>query len=327
MYVAVDMFMMLSGFVLALTYEPQFTAGEYRAANVLFFRSRLARLYPIYLLMTLICFVLCREGCLTFLSPDTSLAALGANLLGIQTWVWPGASLDGPAWSVSAEWAANLLFPLLMFMILSGSMLLGTVVAMLAVCVLSISAFLFGSLFGDPVGGVVNIISGPQALGRCISEFAIGIYLWRVRSRVDLARVLSGDGVQFALLGIMAVVLTQPTLDVAFVALSGLLILGLSYDRSALARILGSGLAYRLGVISYSIYLVHIALLPVRDMLADLFERYGVGYPWLLAVCCTASASIAASALTYRLVERPGQRLLRAAFSAPPVRRRAAESS
>ncbi len=315
MYVAVDMFMILSGFVLALTYEPRFAASKSIDANILFFRSRLARLYPLYLGMTLVCFLLCRDGCLTFLSPNTSLAALGANLLGVQTWIWPGTSLDGPAWSISAEWAANFLFPVLMTMILSGSLLRGTAVIAVAIGVLWICAFLFGSLFEDPVSGVVNIISGPQALGRCVSEFAIGIYLWRLRSRVDVARVLSSNGVQFALLAIMLVVFIEPKLDVVFVLMLGLLILGLSYDASKLARILGSGIAYRLGVISYSIYLVHIALLPVRDMLADLFGNSGVPYPWCMAVCCTATAAIGLSIISYRFIERPGQRLIRSAFT------------
>ena len=95
-YVAVDMFMILSGFVLAMTYEARFATIPAPARTILFFRLRIARLYPMYGLMTLVCFILCRLGWLTFLSPDTSFAALLANLLAIQTWIWPGSSLDGP---------------------------------------------------------------------------------------------------------------------------------------------------------------------------------------------------------------------------------------
>ena len=62
-YVAVDLFMILSGFVLAMSYEARFATMATPAFTTLFLKTRIARLYPIYALMTLACFVLCRLGC------------------------------------------------------------------------------------------------------------------------------------------------------------------------------------------------------------------------------------------------------------------------
>jgi peptidoglycan/LPS O-acetylase OafA/YrhL len=309
-YVAVDLFMILSGFVLAMSYEARFATMATPAFTTLFLKTRIARLYPIYALMTLACFVLCRLGWLTFLSPDASWSALAANLLAIQTWIWPGNSLDGPGWSLSAEWAANLLFPALMPVMLARSSRSAAVFAAASVVALLVSAVLFGTLFDVPARGAVNIISGPEALGRCVSEFIIGMYLWRVKSRARWPRVFSGDAVQAGLVAAMVLLLLDPALDVAFVLLSGLLILGLSFDRSALSRLLASGPAHALGVISYSIYIIHIALLPLRDVLARRFDAASVPHSWISAVACTAAVAIGLAVLGHYLVEVPAQRWL-----------------
>ena len=309
-YVAVDMFMILSGFVLAMSYERRFRELPAPASYARFFKHRIARLYPMYALMTLVCFVLCRLGWLTFLKPDASVTALAANLFAVQTWLWPGSSLDGPGWSISAEWAANLAFPILVPAILSVSLWRASVMTGIAMAVLLVSALLFGTLFDIPAAGAVNIISGPEALGRCISEFILGVYLWRVRSRTDRARLLARDDVQVAILAALALLMFYPRFDVVLVILTGLLVLGLAYDTSLLCRALGSGIAYRLGVISYSVYIVHIALLPLRDVLAQHFELTGLPHSWIVAVTCTAALTITLASFSYYAVERPAQRLL-----------------
>jgi peptidoglycan/LPS O-acetylase OafA/YrhL len=309
-YVAVDMFMILSGFVLAMSYEGRFNALSPPAAYVSFFKHRIARLFPMYALMTLVCFALCRLGWLTFLKPDASVAALAANLLAVQTWLWPGTSLDGPGWSISAEWAANLVFPILMPAILSGSLRRASIVAGLAVAVLLLSAILFGTLFDVPARGVVNIISGPQALGRCVSEFIMGMYLWLLKSRNARAHIFARDGIQLAIVAVLALLMFYPRLDVVLVMLLGLLILGLAHDTSVLSRLLGSAIPHRLGVVSYSIYILHIALLPLRDVLAPALDHVGLPHSWIAAVTCTAATTLALAFLCCYTVERPAQRWL-----------------
>jgi peptidoglycan/LPS O-acetylase OafA/YrhL len=57
-YLAVDLFFVLSGFVMALTYaelfEGGFSAGRYRD----FLVRRIARVYPLYVVVTLVCYLL-----------------------------------------------------------------------------------------------------------------------------------------------------------------------------------------------------------------------------------------------------------------------------
>jgi peptidoglycan/LPS O-acetylase OafA/YrhL len=310
MYLAVDMFMVLSGFILAMIYGNRLTplpAGEgYR----IFLLRRIARLFPLYAVTTLVCFVLCRMGWLTFLNPDYSYAALVANLLAVQTWLWPGSSLNGPGWSISAEWFANLVFPLVVPLILGRSMALASWVTGTAFAVLVICAILFGGLFDVPASGALNMISGPQALGRCVTEFVIGMYCWRLRSRLSWTRVLAEDRVQLVMLLALAVLMQFTMLDTAFVAICGLLLIGLSFETSALSAVLRSAPLSHLGRISYSIYLVHITLLPVRDGLARLFESHDVAGAWVWSVLCTAVLALALATLSWRYLEQPAQGFL-----------------
>ncbi|MFC0407273.1 acyltransferase family protein [Roseomonas elaeocarpi] len=310
MYLAVDMFMVLSGFILAMTYEDRLTTVS-APGYWNFLLRRIARLYPIYALTTVVCFVLCRMGWLTFLNPDTSYGALLANLLAIQTWVWPGSSLNGPGWSISTEWFANLVFPLLMPLMLRRSLALVTAISGLAFVTLIISALMFGQLFDVPSSGAVNIISGPQALGRCVTEFLIGMYCWRLRSRVPAMRALADHRVQFALLLALAVLMQFTELDTVFVAVCCLLLIGLSFESSGFSAALRSAPLVYLGRISYSLYLIHITLLPLRDELGGLFRRHDVPAAWTWAVLSTAAVAIMLATFSWRYLERPSRSHLR----------------
>ena len=310
MYLAVDMFMVLSGFILAMTYGERLGIVPSAAGWRVFLLRRIARLYPLYLLTTLVCFLLCRAGLLSFLDPDTSGPALLANLLAVQTWAWPGSSLNGPGWAVSTEWFANGVFPLLLPLLLGRSAGLAALVCGVAMAGLVASALAFGQLFLVPSPGAVNIISGPEALGRCVTEFAIGMYCWRLRSRSRWVEVLALDRVQVPLVVAMFVLMQWTETDTLFVAACAVLILGLSFERSTVSAVLRSAPVCFLGRISYSIYLVHITLLPLRDALAERLAGMGPVQAWWSAVLCCAVLAIGLATLTRRFVETPGQRLV-----------------
>ena len=194
--------------------------------------------------------------------------------------------------------------------ILSGPLWRASVITAVALAVLLACAMLFGTLFDIPARGAVNIISGPEALGRCISEFVAGMYLWRLRSRTDGARLFARTDIQFVILVALALLMFYPSLDIVLVILTGLLVLGLAYDTSLFGRLLGSGIAHGLGVISYSIYILHIALMPLRDVLARSLDRIELPHSWIAAVMCTATLTLTLAFVLYHAVERPAQRLL-----------------
>src|SRR5690606_3845377 len=121
-YLAVDLFFMLSGFVLAHVYHADFTRfdpGRYRD----FLAARVARLYPLHLLVLLAFVVTAIAGRLFEfvltgqferlpLDGAHSITALLANLLMLQGLAAGELSWNYPAWSISVEFFAYLLFPL-----------------------------------------------------------------------------------------------------------------------------------------------------------------------------------------------------------------------
>lgn len=116
-HLAVSFFYCLSGFVMATVYNAPMNGSE----KVKYWLSRLARIYPVYLL----CLVVC--ACVWGAKP---LQALLSALL-LQSWV-PGypIAVNAPGWSLSVEVLFYALFPL-MTPLLTQKNLLRTAIAAL----------------------------------------------------------------------------------------------------------------------------------------------------------------------------------------------------
>jgi peptidoglycan/LPS O-acetylase OafA/YrhL len=119
-YTAVDLFFLMSGFVIAQAYEGRIRTTGLRP----FLRARLVRLYPTYLLSLLILPAYCaasfvRHG-VWVVPPGDILASLGASLFFLPshlpwTRLWDEKllfPLNGPAWSLMLEMAVNLAYAL-----------------------------------------------------------------------------------------------------------------------------------------------------------------------------------------------------------------------
>jgi peptidoglycan/LPS O-acetylase OafA/YrhL len=103
-YYGVSFFFVLSGFVMILAYWDKKPIVMFD-----YFKNRLARIYPIYLLSTLLTF-----AAVKFYNPyPVDEAAFTLNLFGLQAWV-PGKAImfNTPAWSLSVEVFFYLTFPI-----------------------------------------------------------------------------------------------------------------------------------------------------------------------------------------------------------------------
>jgi len=117
-YLAVDFFFCLSGFVIAFSYEKRLLASMSLKD---FFAARAIRLYPTYLLATLLgfcVFITSLHHPLTTLLKG-QLLALTVCQVGMlpNLHIWPGPFLfpmDEPAWSLFYEFLANLAFAALL---------------------------------------------------------------------------------------------------------------------------------------------------------------------------------------------------------------------
>ena len=115
----VDLFFTLSGFILGHVYFQKFrNSRDYVKKNLLkeFFFKRFARLYPVYLITVLIATsfyliaVIKNHNFNHESESNLSIVNFVLNFVGVQEW-FSRPSLNGPSWSVSAEFAAYLVFP------------------------------------------------------------------------------------------------------------------------------------------------------------------------------------------------------------------------
>ena len=303
-YIAVDLFMILSGFVLAMSYGA--TLQTPNAASVgRYVWQRLARIYPLYATTTLICWGLIKSGIPVWGNPTASAAGLAANLLLVQIWGWPNDSLNAAAWSISGEWAASLLFPIFAIAFFRGRWRWSAFAAALVFLLLAAAALRSGEV-GEPWAGAVGWYNHfPFALLRCIAAFVFGVFAFRLRS-LPCATSLGSTPALAAILLLIAPLLPFYAADLVLIPLATLLVIGLSFERSAIARALGTPKLHWLGLISYSIYLWQMPVLPLRPALTALLAGADT-----LATLLLMAVVIAVAALSYRYLERPAQSWLR----------------
>ena len=312
-YLAVDVFFVLSGYVMALNYGRLFSRAFQGAAYRTFLMKRVCRVYPLFAATTLVCAALsvvdpAMEGPLTAWT-------LAVNLPMVQAWGL-SYSLNYPGWSISTEFAAYLVFPVLAGAVLRGRPARAWAAAMVAVGMLIVVATRSAPELQE-VGSRLGPLDAWSAstlypVLRCLGGFALGVTAWRLSGlpwvRQAAKRRLTGTALCLA----AALLLAMPGTDVAVVALGAALIVSLAEGTSIAARCLGAGPVHWLGTVSYSLYLVHYPLhwglgQAVRGML----EALGAPRPAALASVALVALSVAAAAATYRWIERPCRNLWR----------------
>jgi len=318
-YLWVDLFFVLSGFVLALNYGARFQSGWSAGRWRDFLLRRIARLYPLYaaLLLGSLAYMAMGWGqsfaipLLPYPHLAHPLAVKAANVIMVQSW-GVGPSLDGTAWSLSAEWAAYVLFPLLAGLALFGRGRTALLLAALAAAGIVATAMLTGADH-EVHSGALDAYDGRtvEPVLRCLSGFVLGLLMFRLAQGSRVSAWLARDGVLAALLALTALGFAFAPDDLWIYPLFPPLVLGLYGNRGAIGRLLGGGAIYWLGLVSYSIYLVHPYLvLPKRGLTMLLGGAMGPTAADAAASAAAFAAMLALSGASYRLIEEPGRRAL-----------------
>ena len=306
-YIAVDLFFILSGFIMAHTYQDVFEARRW-AFFPAFFIKRVARIIP---LNTAIVLVLVGANLVYQTTAETTILVrsdqpLRDGILNIL--LLPGfgigVNLNGPSWTISNEFAAYLCFPAILILLGGRSprvemLVFGTGLAGLAVLAVP-----------NPHLGLF-IVAFPKALILCLIEFTLGILSFKMLRRARIRQVLRSDRAGAVVIAAICI-LVLLRIDLLTVFAFPALIMMLTVNQGMIGRIAGTQILFFVGEISFSIYLLHIPLRPLWFGLIDRMWGYPIPF-WggELAILLTTLMVIPIAYASYVTIERPGRRFIR----------------
>lgn len=261
---AVSFFFVLSGFILTYNYADSLLKGLSASDYKRFVWDRLARVYPVHVLTLLLVVPI------AMLSPNHPLdwRALPFHLLLLQCW-WPSSSppwfsyLNTPSWSISCEWFFYVLAPLAIFLSLgNGRKWVPWTLTLVYVC--GLGWFLEHSQSEDVRGYFVSFFAPSR-----FAEFLAGIYLARLfmasqeRKLTSVSGGMQATGILLMVVGAVCKQFAPWPLRGGLLIIPGaaLLILGLAYGQGWFVTHLSRPWLNRLGIASFSLYMVHDPIL------------------------------------------------------------------
>ncbi|KQN25218.1 acyltransferase [Sphingomonas sp. Leaf33] len=304
-YLAVDFFFLLSGFVIWLAWGTRLREGGL-ATTTEFLRRRIARIWPLHgVVLTgtaLMALALAATG---RSNPEQyPFAELPLHYLLIQNWGLAYLAWNDPAWSISCELFAYLLFAAVIGIV--------DLRRLTSVALFGIAAGLLLALHAVfRMRGLVHLGDAIPQMGliRCTLLFGCGTILaalwvrWRGRRSASaiaaIAACVAATALTLTTIGWVPETLGIPT---GFAALLLLLALTAGTRRNPLE---GRAIHY-LGDVSFATYLVHY---PLWTAFKLAFVRDADAVP-PLAIALYVGMVMIASVMLYHGVERPAQRAI-----------------
>jgi peptidoglycan/LPS O-acetylase OafA/YrhL len=319
----VDLFFILSGFVLTWNYLDRMGWSWSTRATLHFLWLRLARVWPVYLVTLHLAALWVIFTLHVGHVPSQDVARLTAvsyvrQILLIQLWFQPyfdGSSWDGPAWSISAEWLAYLLFGLLVLVVFRAS----HATRARSLMWLSVAASL------PPV--VLLLLSGQfytpwSWLPRIVMQFTAGALVAAAVARLrptQRGRHVAGYVSLLLIAGIVGLLYlfdahplhgvqdTSGLVDVLFVPL----VMALAIGAGSLPAFLSTRMMVFGGQISFCVYMVHELVHTAWLWAAEQFQLTLHGNGGKLIVAGLIAITIVGAAVLFHFVEEPTRHWMR----------------
>ena len=289
-HIAVDLFFILSGFLITASYERSSSAASY-------LRKRVARIYPGFLLLSLVTLVAFAPLAHAHVEGATLLAKT-ANVLGyslrLGEWKYSGALASNPApgvingslWSIYYEFWCYIG---VLILGLTGLLRSRVFLAMLFGLSMVVS-LLFAFFRWHFSGGMLGEIWGyPPFWARLLPMYLAGVVFYRFRDLIPMSRFAIGASVLA-----LAVACVVPFGYTAVFPIAGTyLIMCFSFSRSIRLH-----QTNRFGDFSYGTYLYAF---PIQQLIMS-----AIGHPIhpLLLFACATPPTLMAAAVSWYTVEK-----------------------
>lgn len=275
LYLMVDLFFILSGFIMCYVYERDFEITISKKKYKNFLKARLARIYPLHLITLSAEFLI-----FLFLSAVDKfhilpnwhqhlyrLDAIPVQLVFLQTvGIFNFDTWNAPAWSLSAEWWAYIIFPFLFLLFYRIGYKKWFVVTSIAILGWITIEFVLSPLqpFMSSPPNPKNIsldVNWYFGTIRGIVGFIAGMSVWQLYKRSKFKKIL-GNGWALAIISMTCLIAMQMKLyDTLTVTLFPILILSTAYGSVSINRFFSWKVFNSLGKWSFSIYMWHMVLI------------------------------------------------------------------
>lgn len=312
---SVDLFFVLSGFIMHHVYCASSDLSKFPNFFTSFMMSRIARLYPLHIITLLILVII-----LLVLPDFSNRYAAGTftytsflfNLLLIQNWGFIGPSWNLVSWSISAEWFMYLLFP---FMLICSRYLISFKLKwfylFFTLVILSTHYLVIYLLQLDGYGGI--------SLGGMIQvffEFSLGFCVYGFREHLIKHEALKrSDSVLGSLMVLTLISIAWQPFFYMFLPVAALLVLNLSIANNNISRQFERKTMIWLGDISYSLYMWHWIVIQLGNYALHHKILVINGKVDLLLFFIVATViSLILAHYSYIYVEKKGQRFILSYF-------------
>lgn len=298
-YLSVDLFFILSGFIMSYTYQKKFISGVLMHDYANYIKGRLARVYPLYLSIIILTSI-------AYISNSMALPNIkeySSLLLFFQSLYYVENNLVPHAWSIAVEVLAYLIFPFLIHR-LFGRKISASIIPVIYI---SFAGLALVSMHG--YWGAMDVTTGALAIVRCFCEYLLGIagYILLKNYRYKL----TGLNVEILLISACALAFTALNMkgyDLVAIIAFAFVIPMLSESKGVISVFLSTKIMVYLGEISYSIYLVHYPLcrklIFIPTWIQNKTGAPDINYIVLIMTILTAI-------ITYHFIEIPCRHLIK----------------
>jgi peptidoglycan/LPS O-acetylase OafA/YrhL len=265
-YLMVDLFFIMSGFIILHVYKDDFALRISGKSLKKYFVARFARIYPLHFfaMLLLVTGVILFSPHGTYPNPIENPSAIPTGFLLLHSYyIHPIYTWNIPSWSISAEWAAYLLFPFLALFLSKRklSALIVFVIFIIAAYV-SIMYFLPRKNYMYPSIPVPHNLNTTYDYGflRGIAGFMTGMLVYKLYQWSSQKNILHKDMFALAIILLVVLALHFAVSDAYCIILFAALVLGFALNDSYLHACCNNRFAQYVGKISYSIYMMQIFL-------------------------------------------------------------------